>query len=305
MTSRGRRDWELGGLYTEAGHLGRPVLTRGLFVPNHIELLKGALWWDVDVDRPISEPTPGPGMLAEFVTLHERPDARILDYARRWGVLHTCIHQLPCRHAPRVGSDGGVVGCDPVGYRTHSVFIAASPLDRWRHFAQQAAAILRVAAHLHAGEPGRPEDWHAIFQESARQAPWWKRTVNADRLQLASVVTEWMTLGAVEPMLVWHGTAPTLTFGSRGGGSLDLFGALACQLLVAVARVASVAVCAGCGCFHSPRRRPPARRRSYCRDCARAGVPQRHAQADHRRRVRAGVSEHSADLTLPPETDPV
>ena len=69
MRNSTREDWELAGLYSEAGHLDRPVATGCIQVPNVIEIDGGRLYWDVDFDRPIEEREPGPGMLNEFIAL--------------------------------------------------------------------------------------------------------------------------------------------------------------------------------------------------------------------------------------------
>ena len=42
---------------------------------------------------------PAAGMLEGFIGLENAKDEAILAFAKRWGVLRTCAHQLPCTHA--------------------------------------------------------------------------------------------------------------------------------------------------------------------------------------------------------------
>ena len=77
MRNSTRKDWELAGLYSEAGDLDRPVATGCMQVPNVIEIRDGRLHWDIDDDRPIEQPEPGQGMLNEFLTLQDADDEQI------------------------------------------------------------------------------------------------------------------------------------------------------------------------------------------------------------------------------------
>ena len=103
---------------------------------------------------------------------------------------------------------------------------------------------------------------------------------------LGYIVSEWMTLGNVRPVLTWRSTnpGPQVEFGS--GGS-SFFGALACQLMFTIARVDGVAVCSGCSTVYIPPRRPRRDQRRYCSGCRVRGVPLRDAQRDCQRRRRA------------------
>ena len=122
-----RKNWELGGLYSEAGQLDRPVASGRLVVPNDIEVERERLWWGFDFERPIDEHEPGPGLLNDFVALHTADERQIGAYARRWGVLCICRHRLPTSHAYDVGGFRG--RCPPLGYPTTDRFVGWEPLD--------------------------------------------------------------------------------------------------------------------------------------------------------------------------------
>ena len=283
MTNHTREDWELAGLYSEAGHLERPVATGCLVIPNVIEIDGGRLHWDIDDDRPIEQPEPGQGMLNEFLTLQDADDEQIGAYARRWGILGVCHHGVPASHA----AFANAVERPCRLLREETDLYAWEPLERWRYFSRQAGAILNLAARLHADQPGRPEDWQQVITRKDRPVPWWKPSaVRSERIMLGDVATQWITLGNVRPVLTWRSTnpGPQVEFGS--GGS-SFFGALACQLMFTIARVDGVAVCSGCGTVYIPPRRPRRDQRRYCPTCRARGVPQRDAQRDRQQRRRA------------------
>ena len=289
MTNHTREDWELAGLYSEAGDLDRPVATGCMQVPNVVEIHGGCLHWDVDFDRPTEEREPGPGMLNEFIALQDADDEQIGAYALRWGTLGICIHGKPSSHA--AFTDGMVFGTWCHLLREETRLYAWEPLERWRYFSRQAGTILNLAARLHTDQPGRPEDWRqVIFPPDGRPVPWWKPSaVRSERIILGYIVSEWMALGDVRPVLTWPASnpEPQVQFGSGAGGGTSLFGSLACQLIFTIARVDGVAVCSGCGRVYIPSRRPRRDQRCYCSGCRVRGVPLRDAQRDCQRRRRA------------------
>ena len=55
--------------------------------------------------------------------------------------------------------------------REEARLYAWEPLERWRYFSRQAGAILNLAARLHKGQPGKPEDWrHVVKPPEGRTA---------------------------------------------------------------------------------------------------------------------------------------
>ena len=281
--------WELGGLYSETGPLERLPPVGELMVPNDVELEGEWLCWGWGVD-PLQWTTrrPGPHILSDFVRLADGDGSTIRAYARRWGILGICEHGLPSSH---LGNEDGTPRCRPLSRREDPAwrFDGWEPLERWRHFARQARAILDLAASLHTDQPGQPEDWQVVVQHRKQPVPWWRPSVEAEWILLSSVVQEWIRIGDVRPVMARGPTqGRQVEFGSSAGGT-RLFGTLACQLLFTITRVTGVAVCSACTAIYTPTRRPRPDQRRYCRSCRAGGVPQRDAQRDRQRRRRAAL----------------
>jgi len=98
---------------------------------------------------------------------------------------------------------------------------------------------------------------------------------------MSSVIEHWLELGAVRPEIAWTGNRPTIQMGGIG-----LFGALATQLFLAVART-NLAICSACAVPYIPQRRPSARHRNYCPACGH-GMALADAARDYRRRKTLG-----------------
>lgn len=107
------------------------------------------------------------GCLDEFIKLRNAEDAKIVEFARRWGVLGICRHGLPGVH----------LGCRPLGvseknwdspeHRIWSPLFEAQrsdagwhwePTDAWRYMASRVNGFLMVAADLRSGRDPLDED---------------------------------------------------------------------------------------------------------------------------------------------------
>jgi hypothetical protein len=106
---------------------------------------------------------------------------------------------------------------------------------------------------------------------SSAGSPGSSRKANAlvrQRALVTFAVNSWLDWGRARPHVVWNSPTPTIELTTGGLLEADrLLGALALQLAYAVARSEGVATCFACGRFYTPRRRPAARRRSFCPDC--------------------------------------
>ena len=154
-------------------------------------------------------------MLNEFIALQDADDEQIGAYARRWGILGVCHHGVPASHA----AFANAVEWPCWLLREETDLYAWEPLERWRYFSRQAGAILNLAARLHTDQPGRPEEWQQVITRKDRPVPWWKPSaVRSERIMLGYIVSEWMTLGNVRPVLTWRSTnpSPQVEFGSGG-----------------------------------------------------------------------------------------
>ena len=186
------------------------------------------------------------------VEMFERFDAPAFDVYR--DTAGQCVSCTPYScHRDNFAGDSRLTGpedrtmSDSYEFATHRW----EPLERWRHFARQARAILDLAASLHTDQPGQPEDWQVVVQHRKQPVPWWRPSVEAEWILLSSVVQEWIRIGDVRPVMARGPTqGRQVEFGSSAGGT-RLFGTLACQLLFTITRVTGVAVCSACAAIAS------------------------------------------------------
>ena len=174
--------------------------------------------WLVCDPATFKETSPGPGMLEGFVTLHDSVPDKIQEYALRWGPLFICrYHGWPIPHRRAIDPPDQVF-CKPYWQRGE----LKEPLSVWRQLSRQAASILNIAAQLHKGKCGNPEDWDVLHVEQPDRDG--ESKVWLERLALSSTLRTWIRLGAVEPSLSW-GKGLSLEFGgagltSDGGGAV-------------------------------------------------------------------------------------
>ncbi len=253
----------------------------------------------------------GPRMLEQFVRLAEsghRSDEAVLRYARRWGLLDLCEHQLPIQH------DSEAL---PISFGVSATFATArqcrslagrEPVATWLYWSRQATALLAVLSRLRRSEPGRSEDWLV----ASEQAPWATQEPvdqellefsNAGNAQLvgagwplevqrtivSGAIESWLRLAGVSLGLRWtHGVAEV---GVRTGG---LAGALGLQLMLTAAGSSGWLVCAGCGTLTAPRK-TRYRRRTYCDECRASKVPQHRASQRSRAKKAADPTYREAE----------
>lgn len=229
----------------------------------------------------------GVDMLGEFARLDQDKDGgSILDFARRYGVLGLCEHDLPRGHNERVAWGGR---CRSTRRSDHARFPGEpgedywEPLDVWREWAARAGAILSVAANLAGGRPGVPADWDAIT-EAGR---YWYSENRPNSLRdegeaLAEQVDGWLGVSGAMLGARWEPGRGGLTATTRAEG---LLGAIGLQLLLTISGADGFATCAECGSLFAPTRRPVPGRRTFCTECGQLAA-RRQASRDYRRRQR-------------------
>jgi len=241
-----------------------------------------------------------PPMLERFARLaepHPNPDQRVLRYARRWGLLDLCEHQLPIDHGTSslpfaFATAGPEAFTFDLSGNCRSLF-GTEPVATWLYWSRQVAALLAILSRLHRSESALAEDWSVLCEE----APWvalepvrqglldvredarlWTAHLVGGGVPLevqqavaSAAIETWLRLAGVSLELRWAHGVPEIAF--RGGG---LFGALGLQILLAAADSSGWLICPGCGTLHAP---PRARygRRSYCEECRARNVPQNRA----------------------------
>ena len=249
----------------ETGDLGRTVDVERLVVPAEIHLAGQHLRWQSGKFHEYRK-VPA-GLLDRFVRLAEAADGAILDLARQSGALWICkAHGLPMTHD---------AGCRP----SYGGGWFREPLAEWRAFSARARAVLSIAASLHQGKLGDPNDWKHLGEgwlpdafapakglgEAAKIG---RRRVESERAGVTNAVSGWLALARVTPALSWRENDVRLVFSEADTSShLRLFGVLGMQLLFAVSRGNGPSVCSACGVPYVRSRRAAAGRRNYCKDC--------------------------------------
>ncbi len=305
--------------------LERPVDACAWEVPAQVELQGHRLVWRNFL--PGGHPTrvyATPGLLEQFFKLADVPARQIRTFAARWGVLGLCQHGWPAWHG-RVATLHGTV-CYPSGELRGYESTFWEPIGAWRHYARQAAAIMRVACELEQDKPGADADWEILAEwygsyrtGRTTASTWWNWPDGLDKVDSE---TGLLTRGSAMHLLrpAWSDTQRRLQvshergnlasvvdewlqlggarisfdwFSDRPRASIDvsgLLGGLGVQLMAAVGRVDAIACCTECRGFYAPGRRPAVGRANYCDavNCQKAA--RRAASLKYSRKKRTGPS---------------
>jgi hypothetical protein len=277
----------------------RPMPSGRVFVPHDIRLAGDYLTWPWSLsafEKHGVRREPSPGMLSEFVQLHRKDDQQILAYARSWGVLGLCIHDLPCSHNQYPnGIENRVRPCLPELVKplpkTGSEFRLQESLQLWRFWSLKAQSLLNIGACANQGKIARLEDWQVvkdIWDSGLGETAWEPFMESAEnaRAELARELDRWISIGQVRPQIGWRNKrGPKAQFSLEAVTSgPNLFGLLALNIAVAIAAgdgEKGLAICSACAQSYIPKRRPDPNRRNYCANC---GL--RAAQRDASRRYR-------------------
>lgn len=251
--------------------------------PAHVEIEGRWLTWNPKTPgRRLNSPSKN--LLLGFANLARESDndfdKAVLRYARRWGVLGLCEHDLPGTHglhrsAPRFAD--ATRGCH--GWRLPDG-CHAEPVEPWRVLARQADAMLCGAVAINDGEPVSPEGCAALKglcppgfwprnpvrdQQSGQRrrmadselvgvtgaiGPITMRVFRDDKDAVAFAVRRWLDMADIRPVFTWSDRTDS------GFGARTLFGALALELVTLLGnRVAQPKVCAYCNLYYEPKPR--------------------------------------------------
>lgn len=275
-------------LGTQAGELDRLVSAGEIFVPQGIELYKNGIIWNRwnRHPRPEQLTRPGPGLLESFLKLSDAPDDAaddaVLKYARRWGPLYLCKDGLPVGHTQPDGGQICALLPPPDRKRSGSIW---EPVEAWRHISRQVGACLRVADSLNEGKQPDRRLWLSLVDRWPRKR---LPTQDSQWAHLTLRANQWIEWGRVRPELIRPASQrhPLMELGVRG-----VFGAIALEVGLVLARTDGFAFCSACGDVYKPKRRPVTYERRYCAKCYRLGKPVRDAMADRRARRAKVASE--------------
>jgi hypothetical protein len=290
-----RRDLELGGIEDTY-----PVETAVLYVPAYVALHEESLHW---IPHRSNRVTPKKGLLADFAELHlKSDDAEILDFAKRWGVLRLCRHDLPHTHDScdwvKVGKRSLCLGDERSGLRFVEDDVYRESIQGWRNLSKEAATILQIAAFLNRKSNSAVADFSdeeraqvtklvqdldprmgipsVKYDEYDVYAPFLARQLLAERVSI------WLVFGGVRSRLNWSSQNRWTVENTPG----YLLGTLANSLVSCIVSSGS-AVCTECSRRYVPRRRPDPGRQNYCEECRRT-APSRNSQRGIRDRARLG-----------------
>ena len=114
----------------------RPLVqTSEIPIPPEIATDGVHLYWSLRKWESIRLIRPSRTMLDQFLSLAEGDGEQICRFARKYGVLGICAeHGMPSSHS---------LDCDMVPAPRIGGW--SEPLDRWRYYAKQFQAVLRVA----------------------------------------------------------------------------------------------------------------------------------------------------------------
>jgi len=262
-------------------------------------------------------------LFGEFVRLKDDAEGKgILSFAKRWGALRLCRHQLPERHGllqptawilqalgdrewmdtPRASADPAAEQkrvCEPLVRDGWSL----ERLSSWRRFATVISLIARIAQEERSARAPSLELWNEIlpgedvadlasypryFQMGRRLGGGRARPITFDPVKDRRSAVQLRVALLVDDLL----RLGDVRVGFEWSGPAPetsfhvggLLGALAVHLASAVAGTSGLAICSACGNSHVPKRRPARGRRTYCEVCGASGIPVRDAQRDQRRR---------------------
>jgi len=263
-------------------------------------LLDGEVARDAIITRSKAEQQ-GRGILDEFLLLSDAPNETILQYARTWGVLELCRHNLPACHefslnkylrfpAPLVEPKTWRTELPPDPRQCRP--LGCEPLATWRFLSRQAKALLNVAANLRWDRLGQREDWAQLLREGVTPA----QSLDAHRSCARDVLEDWLSLGRVKPAiddltgrLTWTGA--------------DLFGELVVQMALAAEGVDGQVYCIACGKPYEPKRRVIRRGFNYCpaEKCQRQADAERALRYRNRKKAleRGAAGKGRDDRKLP------
>ncbi len=306
--------------FADRSRRGRPMKVNGIVVPDRVEVKGRSLIWS----RPkYHEVYPSDRLLLSFVKLADEISPKaFLKFAQRYGVfgaIRLFRKDLPRDTDIRLGFQRWRVSVDRDYTNYSPLALMREPIALWRRLSKNARAILQVAAELkNHRRVARREDWRDMYFEPPKYIDYPVSTWDA-WWRLIVFVNHWVQVGrvrlALQPKYDPRRKNPfrfnALEINIECDGEYNLFGALATQIMLAVAGKDKLATCSSCYFPYFPVRQPKAAQNSYCQDCRDLGRPQ--YDADRRRKEKmikarslakkgVRVAKIAADLEITKET---
>jgi hypothetical protein len=237
------------------------------------------------------------GLLDAFRRIRTAQD--VLVFAQRYGVLGLCEHGLPASHNPfrRATYDlayRGVLQMPMCAPRTNRAGFTEELIADWLDWVQQVNGLLYVADTLRRGKAMDTAAWEAAFHSQWQAGPAFDEDGHPNDwrsvacIEVSSLVETWLDYGDVRPHFLWTSPDEDPMFALEGDARDSVFGVIALQVMLVVARQHALVVCSHCGLPYLPERKPQRGRRNYCPECRELGIPARDRQAARRARLAAG-----------------
>ena len=257
-------EWDLGGVGSRLFGLDQPVRPGFLWVPSDVCIQGDRLTWTTRV--PISEVQPANGFLDAFLSLHKQPDPAILRFAKKWGLLGVCDHDLPCSHNWPPNNYPERPTCMPRCEKRDLITWYWEPLSVWRGISKHMSTLLTITAQARQGKKGQREDWLILTSGTWRDPPPWEQTPAWALNYIQDKVNHWLMMGQVNPSIHFdEARKASLRLDSKGWPGL--FGELSIRLMLAVTGVDGLPLCYECGRAFLPRKKPNPQRRMFCPQC--------------------------------------
>jgi hypothetical protein len=244
----------------------RSTIEGKLLVPKEVMIVNGSLLSRGEqVPRPIS-----PDMLQEFLEISvTRQESTLLRFARKYGPIGICEHNLPYGHNRRSYARVlNVMDCHPTPSSARG-WQCSEPVRLWFEFACQAQAIVDCSARLHNGltpaleglEIANPQ-WSDLSKRLKNRL---KPNRETSRAAIEGAINTWIYYGGLRPHFRWGSSGCSVLMST--GDYTSLFGALAAQLMLRAAMSKGWVLCSECSQFYPPDRQPNPNRRRFCPRC--------------------------------------
>ena len=261
-----------------------------VFVPEEVHFQDGRLHWKIDA--PPRFRAAGFGMLQRFTDLHAKSESEILNFAKKWGVLGLCQHDLPASHSWILfGAQHGHNPCSNIPSNVAG-FDFCEDIAEWRRFSAGADIVIQTAAKLNQDkldDSGKRMLFVGAAMQEALHVNSQKRTpprhsemLREARAQLAREIDTWLQLGKIGLRFGRENDKWQISFASRAFP--NLFGVLALKLAFHVAQVEGIVFCSTCPRAYIPEeRRPSTKRANYCDTCKNDGTMWREIKRRQRK----------------------
>ena len=250
-------------------------------------------WDEADSNNPKELVKPPASLLQSFMKLADGSDARIRDFAERYGGL-------------------GVFGDLEQGAPSYRMIEFC---DVWRYFAKAIRSLLSIATTVNSKDVGTAEEWDSIrffprimkdvkltlvervsFQvvpEEYEGEKGWitqahfahKSDTYKNRAMWRRLLNVLLSLGQVRPWILWAGKhnegRTRLVYGTP-----SLLSYLALQVCLLAVGQPDFVVCSVCSSEYVPMRVPKAGQKNYCPECRKNGAASRLGQRKRREMLR-------------------